>query len=218
MGFSHNTSDPSTKSAPRRKERGVAILEFGLVAIPMVFMMIWLVVIGLALGRSIQVAQFARDADAMFMRGAPLYSGPAQNFLVQLGQGINFQTSGGDGLITLSKIQFIPDPVVCGTPVAPQYPNCTTGKNVLVQRIIIGNTSIAGSGTRYPTAGTVSYDSFDQVNNSTTDPNAVITNFASSLQLKPLETSFVSEAYFQSNMYTLSIISSAPGFYTQAFF
>jgi hypothetical protein len=147
----------------------------------------------------------------------PLYTSTAQSFLAQLGSTINFQTSGGDGLVTLSKIQFIPDPS-CGTPSSPTYPNCTVGTNVLVQRIVIGNTSISGASTRFPTVGTVSYDSLDQVANYTTDPNAVITNFSSSLQLKPLEISYVSEAYFQTNMFSLNIVSSSPGVYSQAFF
>jgi hypothetical protein len=139
------------------------------------------------------------------------------SFLVQLGQAMNLQLSGGDGLITLSEIQFIPDPS-CGTPSAATYANCTVGTNRLVQRIIIGNTGITGSATRFPTAGVVSYDALDQVNNYLTDPNAVIGNFASSLQLKPLEESYVAEAYFQTTNVSLGAIETSPGIYAQAFF
>jgi Flp pilus assembly protein TadG len=204
-------------SAKKRGERGVSILEFALIVIPMVFMMFGVVVIGVDLSRAIQVAQIARDADAMFMRGVPLYSTPAQNFLAQLGQGMNLQTSGGDGLVILSKIQFIPD-ASCGTPSSSTYANCTVGTNRLVQRIQIGNTAISGSATRFPTAGSVSYDSLDQVNNYLTDANAVVTNFATSLQLKPLEVSYVAEAYFQTSTVSLGIIQTSPGIYAQTFF
>jgi hypothetical protein len=183
----------------------------------MLFMMFGVVVVGVDLGRAIQVAQIARDADAMFSRGVPLYSTSAQDYLIQLGQNMNLQSSGGDGLITLSQIQFIPDPS-CGTPSSPTYPNCTVGTNRLVQRITIGNTGIANGSTRYPTAGSVTYDSLDNVANYTTDPNAVISNFASSLQLKPLETSYVAEAYFQTTNVSLGTIQTSPGIYAQAFF
>jgi hypothetical protein len=183
----------------------------------MLIMMFGVVVIGYDLGQAVQVAQIARDADSMFMRGVPLYNASAQNFLVQLGQNMNLQTSGGDGLVTLSKIQFIPD-ASCGLPTDPTYPNCTVGTNRLVQRIIVGNTGIAGSSTRFPTAGAVTYDSLDQVNNYLTDDNAVIANFASSLQLKPLEISYVAEAYFQTNRVTFGSIESSPGVYAQTFF
>jgi hypothetical protein len=210
----------SNKRGPRRRssrERGVSILEFSLIAIPMIFMLFGVVVIGVDLGRAIQVEQVCRDADAMFMRGVPLYSSSAQNFLAQLGQNMNLQTSGGDGLITLSKIQFIPNPS-CGLPTDATYPNCTDGTNRLVQRIVIGNTSIAGASTRFPTAGLVSYDSLDQVNNYLTDNNAIISNFSSSLQLKPMEQSFIAEAFFRTDFVSLGTVQTSPGIYSQAFF
>jgi Flp pilus assembly protein TadG len=198
-------------------ERGISILEFALIAIPMILMLFGVIVIGVDLGRAIQVAQICRDADAMYMRGAPMYSIPAQNFLVQLGQNMNLQLGSGDGLITLSEIQFIPDPS-CGLPTSSTYANCTVGANRLVQRITIGNSSITGSATRFPTAGVVSYDTLDQVNNYLTDPNAVINNFATSLQLKPLEESYVAEAYFQTTTVSLGTIETSPGIYAQSFF
>ena len=203
----------------RNGERGVSILEFCLVVFPMLLMMFGVVVIGLDLGRAIQVAQICRDADSMFSRGVPLYSSSAQSFLVQLGANMNMQSGAGngDGLIILSKIQFIPDPS-CGTPASSTYANCTVGTNRLVQRIQIGNTSIAGSATRFPTAGSVSYDSLDQVNNYLTDDNAVISNFASALQLKPLEESFVAEAYFQTTTVSLGSAQTSPGIYAQSFY
>jgi len=179
---------------------------------PTIFLMLGTVVIGIDLGRAVQVFQICRDADAMYVRGAPLYSTAGQNFLIQLGQNMNLQSSGGDGLITLSKIQFLPD-ASCGTPPAS---NCTSGKYVLVQRIIIGNTSL--SGTHFPTTGTVTYDSLDQVANYTTDPNAVISNFSSSLVLKPNEVSYVAEAYFQTTSVNFGTAQTSPGIYSQAFF
>jgi Flp pilus assembly protein TadG len=203
--------------AGRANQRGVSILEFALVVIPMVFMMLGVVVIGVDLGRAVQVSQICRDADAMFMRGVPLYTSSAQSYLAQLGANMNLQTSGGDGLVTLSKIQFIPDPS-CGAPTDSTYPNCTVGLNRLVQRIVIGNTAIAGASTRFPTAGAVSYDSLDQVNNYLTDNNAIVSNFSTSLQLKPLEVSYVAEVYFQTPTVNFGTIQTSPGIYSQAFF
>ena len=206
----------ATKRGPNG-QRGTSVLEFALIALPMLIMMFGVVVIGYDLGQAVQVAQLARDADAMFMRGIPMYQTSAQNFLIQLGQNLNLRSDAGDGLITLSKIQFIPDPS-CGAPSDASYANCTVGTNRLVQRIIIGNTSIPGASTRFPTAGSVSYDSLDQVNNYLTDNNAVIGNFASALQLKPLEISYVAEAYFQTNQVSFGSIQSTPGIYAQTFF
>ena len=208
---------PGIHTAHQKSERGVSVLEFALVAFPMILMLFGVVVIGVDLGRAIQVAQICRDADSMFSRGVPLYSSSAQAFLVQLGQNMNLQTSGGDGLIILSKIQFVPDPS-CGTPASSSYPNCTAGSNRLLQRIQIGNTAIVGSATRFPTVGTVTYDSLNQVNNYLTDPNAVITSFSTALQLKPLEESFVAEAYFQTTGVSLGLLQISPGIYAQSFY
>jgi len=202
----------SQNTARRSGERGTAALEFGLIVLPMLGMMFGLVVIGFDLGQDVQVAQLARSADAMFSRGVPMYSTSAQNYLIQLGQNMNLQAGAGNGngLITLSEIQSVPIPN-CSSP-------CTQYNNVLVQRIVIGNTSITAGATRFPTAGTVTYDSLDQVDNYTTDPNAIVPNFSSSLQLQPLATSYVAEAYFQTNAISFGSIESTPGIYAQSFF
>src|ERR1700680_1667856 len=139
----------------KKKEQGTSILEFGLVAIPTVFMMLGVVVVGVDLGRSVQVAQICRAADSMFVRGVPLYSTAAQGTIVRLGQNLNLQSTGGDGLVILSKIQSVPNPAVCGAPGTNSYINCAAGNyiNVLVQRIIFGDTTLPG--THFPTAGSV---------------------------------------------------------------
>ncbi|HEX5226146.1 MAG TPA: TadE family protein [Bryobacteraceae bacterium] len=219
---------PTTKPIPKRrevtrrrarKEGGTSVLEFSLIFYPMLLLMLGIVIIGYNLGQAVQVAQIARDADSMYSRGAPMYSSSAQNFLAQLGSNMGLQTSSGNGLVTLSKIQFIPDPASCGSgPSDSRYANCTVGTNRLVQRITIGNTGITAGATRFPTAGTVSYDSLDQVNNYLTDNNAIVSNFSTTLQLKPLEVSYVSEAYFQTSSVTLGNVVSTPGVYAQAFF
>jgi len=140
------------RNAKRRKrQNGHSILEFGIVAIPTVYLLLGVVVIGINLGRAVQAAQICRDADSLFVRGAALYSSAGQSFIADLGANMNLQVSGtaGDGLITLSKVQFIPDPS-CGTPTSAGYANCTVGTTRLVQRIIFGNTTLPG--TQYATA------------------------------------------------------------------
>ncbi len=215
------TTDPRSRRLPavsRKGERGVSILEFCLVVFPMLLMMFGVVVIGVDLGRAVQVAQICRDADSMYSRGVPFYSTSSQDYLIQLGQNMNLQSSGGDGLIILSKIQSIPDPTVCGLPSSPGYATCTTFTNSLVQRIQIGNTGITGSSTRFPTVGSVTYDSLDQVNNYLTDTNAEVPSFATALALQPNEISYVAEAYFQTNTVGLGSFQTSPGIYSQAFF
>lgn len=199
----------------KKSEQGNSVLEFALIAIPTIFMMLGVVVVGVDLGRSVQVAQISRDAGSMFVRGVPLYQTAAQGVVVRLGQNMNLQTTGGDGLVVLSKIIFIPDPS-CGAPGDPSYANCTVGKNKLVQRIIFGDTTLPG--THYPTAGPVALDSQGQVANYLIDDNADVDNFTTALQLKPNEISYVAETYFRTPDVDMPGFQNNTGIYAQSFF
>jgi hypothetical protein len=196
-------------------ERGNAILEFGLIALPTVLMMLGVVVIGVNLGRSVQVTQICRDTGSMYVRNLDFSQTGNQQEVVRLGRTMNLQLSGGDGLVILSKVTFIPDSS-CGTPSDSTYPNCTVGKNVLTNRIIFGNTTLPG--THFATAGAVTQDGQGNVANYTTDPQAVISSFATTLQLKPLETSYVAETYFRTPDVSMPGFQSSPGIYSQSFF
>jgi hypothetical protein len=196
-----------------KKEQGHSILEFALIAMPTVTMLLGVVVVGIDLGRADQVTEICRDADAMYVRGIDFSLAGNQQELVRLGQNMNLQTTGGDGLVTFSKVIFIPDPS-CGSPVDP---NCTVGKNVLMQRIVFGNTTLQA--THYPTAGTVTQDGQGNVANYTTDAHAVISTFTTNgFQLKPNEISYVAETYFRTLDVSMAGIGSSPGIYAQAFF
>jgi hypothetical protein len=196
-----------------RKEQGHSILEFALLAMPTVTMLLGVVVVGIDLGRGVMVTQISRDAGAMYVRGLDFSQTGNQQVLVRLGQNMNLQLTGGDGRVTFSKVTFIPDPS-CGS---PPDPNCTNGKSVLMQRIVFGNTTLQA--THYPTAGSISQDGQGNVNNYTTDPNAVIANFTTNaFQLKPNEISYVAETFFRTQDVSMAGFISSPGVYAQSFF
>ncbi len=199
----------------KRRERGNNVLEFALVAMPTVLLMLGVVVMGIDLARSVEVAQIARDGGAMFVRGLDFSLTGNQQALVRISGPLNMQITGGNGLASLSKITFIPD-ASCGQPTDASYPNCIVGKNVLMLRIIFGNTSLPGS--HYVTAGNVSLDGQGNVANYATDPNAVIANFTGTLQLKPLEISYVTEVYFLTPDVNMQGFLNNTGIYSQAFF
>jgi hypothetical protein len=205
-------------SRKNRKESGNVVLEFALVAMPTVFLLLGVVVVGLNLGRAIEVGQICRDADSMYVRGVDFSTTAAQNLLVQLGQNMNLQTgSTSSGVIILSQVQFVPNPLTCTV-------SCG-GSFQLMQRQIIGNTSLPG--TQFPTAGSIPacggstttdcQDSQGNIEGYQTYSNATISNFGSSLSLNPNAISYVAEAYFL-NGPTLQVWSSSAGFYAQAFF
>jgi Flp pilus assembly protein TadG len=206
-------------SRKNRKESGTAALEFALVAMPIIFTLIGVVVVGINLARSIQVGQICRDADSMYVRGVDFSQTAAQNLLAQMGQNINLQTgSSSSGLIILSQVQYVPTPIGCTGSA------CSGGSYKLVQQQIIGNTSLPG--THFPTAGSIPactgslvtdcQDSQGNIEGYETYANATISNFGSSLTLGNNELSYVAEAEFESGA-NLNWFSNS-GFYAQAFF
>lgn len=207
-------------SSKNEKESGTAALEFALVAMPTVLMMLGVVVVGINLGRAIQVGEICRAADSMYVRGVDFSQTAAQNLLVQVGQNMNLQTgSSSSGLIILSQVQYVPTPIGCSGS------SCTGGSYQLMQQQIIGNTSLPG--THFPTAGTIPacsgstttdcQDSEGNIEGYQTYSNATISNFGSSLTLTNNSISYVAEAYFQ-NGANLNIWASSSGFYAQTFF
>jgi Flp pilus assembly protein TadG len=206
-------------SRKNRRESGTAALEFALVAMPIVFTLIGVVVVGINLGRSIQVLQICRDADSMYVRGVDFSQTAAQNLLVQMASNMNLQTgSSSSGLIILSQVQYVPTPIGCTGSA------CTGGSYKLMQQQIIGNTSLPG--THFPTTGSIPactgsvttdcQDSQGNIQGYQTFANATISNFASSLALGNNDISYVAEAEFTSGP-NLNWFSSS-GFYAQAFF
>jgi hypothetical protein len=171
------------------------------------------VVIGINLGRSVQVAQICRDAGSMYVRGVDFSQSGAKDLLARLGQSMNLQnsTTTSSGVVVLSKIQFVPTDPACTDSCAGHY--------VLAQRNTIGNPTLTGfAGSHFTPAGSVSYDSQGNVVNYTTNPNAYVDSFSSTLVLNANEVSYVSEAYFQTTDTNLQVWQTSPGIYAQAFF
>jgi hypothetical protein len=174
----------------RRRQSGTEFIEFALSSLLLFPMMMGMIILGLDLGRSIQVAQVCRDAGSMFVRGIDFSQAANKNQLVRLANGMGMTANGGNGVVILSKVQFISASACTG------IPNCNSNKYVVVQRLTIGNTSVTSS--RLGPAGSVSTDSSGNVVNFMTDANAISTNFTSIMTLAANEYAYISEASFLS--------------------
>jgi hypothetical protein len=203
------------------RESGTAVLEFALIVMPTVLLFIGVVVVGVNLGRAIEVNEICRSADSMYVRGVDFSQTAAQDLLVQIGQNMNLQTgSSSSGLIILSQVELVNTPFGCSGS------GCSGTSYQLMQRLTIGNTSLTT--TRFPTNGTIPtcggstttdcQDSEGNIEGGATYANATISNFGSSLTLSTAgQLSYVAEAYFN-NGPNLNFWASTSGFYTQAFF
>src|SRR5467141_2852132 len=79
----------------RQTEKGTEILEFALVvSFILVPLLLGVVVIGINLGRAVQVAQVARDGGSMYVRGVDFSQAGNQAVLARLGQGLGLTTTG----------------------------------------------------------------------------------------------------------------------------
>jgi hypothetical protein len=195
-------------SRRRKRQSGTEFIEFALSSLLLFPLMMGTVIIGLNLGRSIQVAQVCRDAGSMYVRGIDFSQAANKNELVRLASGMGMTASGGSGVVIFSKVQYIPASSCTG------IPNCNSNKYVVTQRLTVGSTSVTSS--RLGPTGNVTTDSSGNVANYMTDPNAVSTNFTSIMTLAANEYAFVAEASFLSLDLTAVGGSSSAGIYARS--
>ena len=186
-------------SRKNRRESGTAALEFALVAMPIIFTLIGVVVVGINLGRSIQVGQICRDADSMYVRGVDFSQTSSQNLLVKLAGGLNITDAGGNGVIIFSEFDG-------------------TGANTAVcsRRIVVGNASLRSSSYANPSAAVL-----DQGGNVTNlnDPSAQVNaSFMSLLPMTQGQVAYLVETYFSTSQYDWTGFLSGTGIYAKAIF
>lgn len=193
----------------RKREKGSEILEFSLVvAFILIPILLGVVIIGINLGRAVQVAQAARDAGSMYVRGIDFTQSGNQAILVRLGQGLGLATTGGTGVVILSKVTFIA-PGGCTMP-------CNQNQYVMVQRVVVGNSSLVAEHGLVQSAGAVTLDIQGNVVNYFTNTNAVVSGFSSILALNGSEFAYIAEAYFPTP--DLDIFRIGNGVYSRSIF
>jgi TadE-like protein len=186
--------------------RGVAVIELALVAFPLIFLLMGVVVVGLHLGRSVQITQVTRDTVSMYVRGVDFSKNPNKDLIVRLANGMGMTRTGGNGVMMLSRVTYIPDTMCVG--VNP----CNKNKHVITQRLYIGNQSLRSSNLGTPGG----LDSLGNVSNYLQSASAVA-NFPY-MQLSQGEYAYVVEGYFEAPSLTFPGFSNIKGVYSVAIF
>jgi hypothetical protein len=134
----------------RIAQRGSALIEFVLAAgLLLVPLLLGTVVFGLNLIRANQVTSVCRDAAHMFSYDVDFSLPASQNLLIRLAQGLNMTTTGGNGVIILSKLTYV-DPSDC-TDAGITAADCSnSGEAVVVKRLYIGQKSLHSSAFATP--------------------------------------------------------------------
>ena len=134
----------------RTAQRGSALIEFvlatGLLLVPL---LLGTIVFGLNLIRANQVTSVCRDAAHMFSYDVDFTQTASKNLLMQLAQGLNMTSNGGNGVIILSKITYV-DQSDCDDAGITSTDCTNEGEAVVVQRIYIGQKSLHKSAFATP--------------------------------------------------------------------
>jgi Flp pilus assembly protein TadG len=204
----------NTRYGLHRRRRGSELIEFALVSALLFPLLFGTFVVGMNLGRSIQVSQVSRDAGHMYARSVD-FSDPAnQQVIVRLARGLNMTVAGGNGVVILSTVTFIGQPQCAAASLSPA--NCTNlDHTVFTNRIVVGNLALRVSAFGTPNPGLVQSDG--DVTNYLTDASTRANGFSAVLVLQPGELAYVSEAYFSSPDYAMPGYP-ATGVYTRTVF
>lgn len=186
---------------PRRsRQRGSELIEFALVASFLLPLLFGTVVVGLNLGRSIQVTQVSRDAGHMYSRNVD-FSDPANQQLIErLAHGLNIHVTGGAGVVILSTVMFV-GPDQCSAAGLSGGACTNLNQTVFIHRLVIGDRSARASAFGTPSSNLI--NSTGRVSNYLTDTSARAAAFSSILTLQPGDVAYVSEVYVPSADYAL---------------
>ena len=156
----------------RKRIRGSAMVEFVLFAPFLVSLITGTLFYGTRLVKALEVTEIARDTASMYARGVDFSDPNNQALVVRLGQDLGLQTSGGNGVVILSTLEYITQ-TQCDA-----FPNkgCNKGNWVYTSVLSFGATSLRQSNFGAPTC-TLGSDGSLATADSVTSSCAIATGF-----------------------------------------
>jgi hypothetical protein len=219
----------------QRRQGGNEILEFGLMAVFLVPLLLWVFVNGMNLIRMIQCTQICRDIGNQYIHGLDFSTLAAQTLASNLASGYGLTVSGfsgdtsgneqsntsntGNGLVILSEIMYVGTNACAALPTNTSCTNA--GKYVFIQRLAFGNSSIQFNGVTVASAlgsaaGATISDS-GNVQNYLTDATAVSATAGNLITLSDSQVAYVAETFFADPGLGFSAYP-AGGIYSRVFF
>lgn len=200
-------------SLRKATRRGSNLVEFALVVSVLLPLMFGTVNLGFNLSRAVQVSQVVRDIGHLYVRNLDFSLSASTDLAVRLTSGLGMTANGGDGVLILSRIQYITDTQCTAGGVA--VGSCTNNnKAVVTQRYVIGNSSLRSSAFATPATNIVL--AADDANsgykkgeilpaNYLTNSTAATSGFTSVLTgMTGGETAYLVEGYFKSTGWNFS--------------
>ena len=136
----------------RHSQRGVNLIEFGLVSMFLIPVVFGAISLGMRIGTNIQTTQLSRDACHMYARGLDFSKPANQDVLITLGRPFGLTVNGGNAVVILSQVRKV-YPADC----AAMRGGCgNSGRHVVTHRIVLGATGLTASRLATPSQGIVS--------------------------------------------------------------
>lgn len=192
-------------------------MEFGLCALFLVPLYLWMVIMGLDLKRVMQTNQVSRDTGHMYARWVDFSKPGNQDMIVRLASGLGMSRTGGKGVVILSRLMKIGDQQ-CADGGVPQASCSNLNTTVFTQRIVIGNKAMAASKYGTPADSILTSDGTIDPANYLTKPSAVSSNFQSTLLLAAGEEAFLCEAWFESPVQDFPTLNNRGPVYAKSIF
>lgn len=201
-----------------RRQRGSTMIEFALVVIVAVPMLFGLVAVGVKLGRGIQAIQVTRDIGHMYGMAVDMSQPGAQNIVAKLGQDFSFNTTTGNAVLILSRVQKISASNCLSDTSVP----CTNqGQPVFTNRLVLGKSSLRTSVFGTPPSAYVGANGDIAPNKYLQYGTVVAAGFDSVMNLAAGDYTSVVEGYFVQpdlNFLQPGGSGSTPGIYVRVFF
>lgn len=181
----------------RRNQRGTQVVEFAVCSVFLAVLFMGTMLVGMRLGRTIQVTQVARDTAHMYARFVDFSKPGNQDLVVRIASGLNLTRTGGDGVVILTQLLRVEDQQCLDGGVSLAM--CSNrNKTVAIHRVVIGDSALRPSEFVTPNPAIIGADGkilpTDYLRNGT----AAATTFPSVLALNAGEFAYVVEAFFNS--------------------
>lgn len=203
----------------RNKRKGSILVEFVLSSLFWVPLLMGTFVTGLNLLRAIQVTQVCRDAGHMFAYGVDFSQSGNQNLLVRLANGLNFSTSGGNGVVILSTVTFIGAAQCTGAGLQADTTHCPNiNQSVFMRRIIVGNSAARASNFGTPNSGIADGRGYISSSSYLSNTSARAAGFATFLPLAAGQLAYLTEMYLASPDVDWTNFMTGTGVYSRVIF
>jgi len=195
------------------------MIEFCLSVALWMTILMGLATVGINLIRALQVEQVCRDAGRLYSAGLDFTQSGNQNLLILLATGLNVTTSGGNGVFVFSTVEYIDTAQCTAGGLQANGTSCPNlGQNVVIQRVVVGNSGLYTSTFGTPPAAIIGTGGNISSSNYLSNTSARASGFGSVIAMTGGQLAYLTETYFSSPDFAWGSYMSGAGVYERKIF